>query len=91
MSVVQLLRPKPCGDVVTTLRKIADDIEAGKFDWPVTTAVLICGHTDAEVPVGDDTLAEQSYWTTFATGPRTDSFTVRGLVQSAMRRWNHDD
>jgi hypothetical protein len=91
LKVVQLHQPKPCEDVVTTLRRIADQVEAGELGWPVTTAVLICGHTDSEVPMDDGALAEQAYWTTYAMGPRTSSFTVRGLVTSAMRRWNHDD
>lgn len=90
-NVLQLHKSVPADEVVGTLRRIADDIEAGKIDWPVTTAVLICGHTDAEIPCGDGSMAEHSYWTTYAMGPRTESFTVRGLVASAMRRWNHDD
>ncbi|QPQ55590.1 hypothetical protein IC614_03030 [Allosphingosinicella flava] len=91
MSVVQLHQPKPREEVVSTLRRIADELENGALEWPVTTAVLICGHSDAEIPMGDGTFAEQNYWTTYAMGPRSSSFTVRGLVASAMRQWNHGD
>lgn len=90
-SVVQLHQKRPCDDVSATLRRIADQIEAGDIDWPVTTAVLILGHTDAETRVDDGALAEQSYWTTFAMGPRCGTFTVRGLVSSAIRQWNFND
>lgn len=91
MSVVSLYPGKPADDVAATLRRIADEVEGGEFSWPVTTACLILGYTDAEIRMGGDLLAEQSYWTTYAMGPRTDNFTVRGLVSSAMRQWNYDD
>lgn len=91
MSVLALHKPAPCQDVVATLRRIADDIEGGELHYPVTTAVLIVGHADAERPMPDGALAEQSYWTTYAMGPRTGTFTVCGLVASAMRHWNYDE
>lgn len=91
MTVLKLHQPKPTNDVVRTLRRIADEIEAGELEWPVTTAVLIVGHSDAEVPIAGGELRQQSYWTTYGMGPRSDSFTVRGLVASAMRQWNHGD
>ncbi len=90
-NVVALHPGKPADDVPATLRRIADEIEGDAIGWPVTTAIVILGHSDAEVPVGDGELAERSYWTTFAAGPRTSTFTVRGLVASAMRQWNFDD
>jgi hypothetical protein len=89
-NVLQLHKSVPADEVVGTLRRIADDIEGGSLEWPVTTAVLICGHTDGEVTLSDGSLAEESYWTTYVMGPRTSTFTVRGLVASAMRKWNHD-
>lgn len=91
MNVVQLHAPKPSEEVVATLRRIAADIESGSLEWPVTTAVLICGHSDSEAPCSDGSLREQSYWTTYAMGARSSTFAVRGLVASAMRNWNHDD
>lgn len=91
MNVIALHQAKPADDVSATLRRIADEVEAGEIEWPVTTAVVILGHTDAEVPQADGSLAERSYWATYAAGPRTGTFTVRGLVASAMRGWNYDD
>lgn len=91
-NVVALRQARPCSNIPATLRRIADEIEADELGWPVTTAVLILGHTDAETSTAPDgSYGEQNYWTTFAAGPRTSTFTVRGLVASAMRNWNHDD
>lgn len=91
MSVLQLHKPAPCEDVVSTLRRIADDIEAGKHgDWPVTTAVVVLGHSDAETNDGDNRL-QRSYWDTYGAGPRCDSFTVRGLLATVISRWNKDE
>lgn len=90
MSVVQLHKPHAVNDVTATLRRIADQIEAGEHgDWPVTTCVVLLGHTDGEVPQGE-ALVQQTYWSTYGAGPRTDIFTVRGLLASAINRWGHD-
>ena len=90
-AVLQLHKPAPCEDVVSTLRRIADDIEAGDHgDWPVSTAVVVLGHSDAEFNNGTDRI-QQSYWTTYGAGPRADSFTVRGLLSTVISRWSHDE
>lgn len=87
-SVIQLHETPPCADAAATLRRIADDIEAGEHgDWPVTTAVLVIGHTDAEVPEGD-VRVQRSYWHTYGAGPRCDVYTVRGLLMTAITRWD---
>lgn len=91
MTVVQLHKQSPCAEIPATLRRIADDIEAGDHgDWPVTTAVLVLGHTDAEYLV-DDERVQRNYWTTFGLGPRADIFTVRGLLATVLSRWSHAD
>lgn len=91
MKVVQLHKPPPCADVVATLRRIADDIEAGRHgDWPVSTAVVVIGHSDAEYNDGE-TRMQRSYWDTYGAGPRADSFTVRGLLATVISRWNDGD
>lgn len=90
-NIIRLHKPQPCADVVATLRRVADTIEAGEHgDWPVTTAIVVLGHSDAEVPDGDDRL-QRNYWTTYGAGPRADSFTMRGLLSSVMVRWTQDD
>jgi hypothetical protein len=91
VSVLQLHKPFACADVVQTLRRVADDIEAGKHgDWPVTTAIVVIGHSDAEFNDGKER-AQRSYWDTYAAGPRADSFTVRGLLATVISRWNDRD
>lgn len=91
MSVIQLHKPAPCADVVATLRRIADDIEAGEHgDWPVTTAIVLIGHSDSEVNDGENRI-QRSYWNTYGAGPRADiAFTVRGLLTTALSQWSHD-
>ena len=87
MTVLQLHKPAPCEEVVATLRRIADDIEAGEHgDWPVTTAVVVIGHTDAETNDGENRM-QRAHWATYGAGPRADSFTVRGLLLTAVNDW----
>ena len=92
MTVVALHKPKPCDDVVSGLRGLADRIERGEIDWPVTTAVVVLGHTDAERPAGEDGVSlQQNHWDTYGYGPRTDSFTVRGLLATVIHNdWGSD-
>lgn len=91
MSVVALHKPRPCEEVPATLRRIADEIDSGEYDWPITTAVLILGHTDAELPNGDGDLTQRNYWETYGMGPRADVFTVRGLLMPVLARWSHSN
>lgn len=90
-KVVSLQQQAPSvNDVVATLRRIADQVEAGEIEFPVTTAVLLLGHTDKEKLVGDE-LHQNTHWTTFGFGPRNDMFTCRGLMITALNRWGSDD
>jgi hypothetical protein len=90
-NIVQLRQDRPCNDVAATLRRIADEVEAGEHgDWPVTTCVVLLGHTDSEIPAGDGSYAQEMWWHTYGAGPRCDTFTVRGLIATALNRWDHD-
>lgn len=77
MSVVQLHQAFPAQDIPATLRRLADEIEAGEFGL-MTTAALCLGHTE-ERPDGDTRLQRERY-ELFELGPRADIFTVRGLL-----------
>ena len=89
-NIVQLHQEKPSDSVAPSLRRLADMIEAGEHgDFPVTTCVVLIGHTDAEVPGGGEH-RQANYWATFGYGPRCDSFTVRGLMATCLRDWGHD-
>jgi hypothetical protein len=86
-NIIKLHQARPAADdVVKALRNIAD----GKLDFPATTAVLVVGHTDPEVPCGEGDRGQNLYWSTFGMGPRNDTFTVRGLLMTALNRWGHD-
>lgn len=90
MSVVKLFNPPPCADVVQALRGIADQIEAGEHgDFPVTSCIVVIGHTDQETQDGE-TRYQRSYWHSYGLGPRSDSFTLRGLLATVLQRWGHD-
>jgi hypothetical protein len=90
VSIVQLFKPPPCQDIVESLRSIADEIEAGNHgDWPVTSCVVVLGHTDNEIE-DDGVRYQASYWHTYGLGPRADSFTLRGLLATVIQRWGHD-
>jgi hypothetical protein len=92
MTVLALHKPKPCDDVVSGLRALADRIEAGEIDWPVTTCIVVLGHTERESPPDEDGICLQgSHWDTYGYGPRTDIFTTRGLMMTALKNWGSDD
>lgn len=92
MSIVALHKAKPCDDVVSGLRGLADRIEAGEVDWPVTTCIVVIGHTERESLPDDDGICLQgSRWDTYGYGPRTDIFTSRGLLMTAMKNWGSDN
>ena len=92
MTVLQLHKPKPCGDVVDGLRKLADQIETGDPDWPVTTCVVCLGHTGSETNPDERGFTYQAVrWRTHGYGPRTDNFTVRGLLATIGNRWDNEE
>lgn len=76
-NVVKLHQEKPCNDVAATLRRIADEIEA-QTEWPVTTCVVLTGHTNSEVPGPDGTMMQENFWHTYGAGPRCDTYTAAG-------------
>lgn len=89
-AVVQLHQEKPTDNVAATLRRIADEIEAGNPEWPVTTCLILLGHSDAERPDADGDYLQGIYWRTYGAGPRVDPYTSRGLLATVLNRWGHD-
>lgn len=77
MTIVKLHETFPAQDIPATLRRIADRIEAGEYGL-MTTAALCLGHT-SEKPDGEARFQRERY-ELFGIGPRTDMFTVRGLL-----------
>ena len=83
-NVVSLAAARPdFEDVVATLRSIADDLEKGEIEMPVTTAVLLLGSTSQRKCEQCEDFEVGSSHIVYAMGPRTDPFTVRGLLTTA--------
>ena len=86
MKVVEL-RPKPdIFDVATVLRNIADEIDAGAYDFDPTLAVLVLAtetshHDRLGVSVNFD-------WQTHGIGEKCGFFTAKGLLGSALTRFD---
>lgn len=82
-TVVLLRKEKEADRIASALRRIADDLENGKFGL-MTTGVVVLGHTgEQECPGKDYTMPFERY-TLFGLGPRHDSFTIRGLMMAAV-------
>jgi hypothetical protein len=64
VSIVQLRQERPVDNVAESLRRLADEIESEHGDYPVTTCVVLLGHTDSEYPAGDGAYAS---WDTRGT------------------------
>lgn len=86
MKVVALRPQNSCDDIVTGLRNIANDIEAGKFGL-MTTCVVCLGHTEDRPADGGTVQSDMNE--VFGLGPRSDTFTIRGLLLTcATQRWD---
>lgn len=91
MTVVALRQEAPCGEISATLRRIADQIDGGDIEWPISTAVLVLAHRE-ERPDGDEQTIERTYWRTYGMGPRRDSFTCKGVLAEVIHKgFDKDD
>lgn len=80
-NVVAIQKPFAPDDIPQTLRRIADEIEAGEHGlW--TTCLVVLGHTEASIADSGDKLQRDDY-ELFGCGPRCDIFTTRGLLLTA--------
>lgn len=70
--------------MVSTLRRIADEIEAGDYGL-MTTCLVVLGHTEERV-VDNGDKEQRSDFELFGCGPRCDSFTTKGLLLTAATR-----
>lgn len=87
-NVIELRSGIPDDDIAATLRRYADHIEVGDISFPVTTAILVLGHSETRNV--SDGLEQTQFWETVPMGPRVDGFTVRGLLATVMNRWRDD-
>jgi CobQ-like glutamine amidotransferase family enzyme len=79
-NVIELKKPIVADDIIAGLRGLADRIESGEVEGPITTAMVILGHT-WETREGDD-IGHHGWTDSYAFGPRCDLFTCRGLIAS---------
>lgn len=83
MSVVTLHKTPPQHDVVAGLRNLADKIERGEELDIVTTCVVMLGHTSDRLLENGD-MERGSDYSLYSLGPRSDAFTVRGLMSTML-------
>ena len=82
MSVLQLKKFIAGDDVTTKLRNLTNRIETGEIEFPVSTCLVILGHTK-EGWEGDNVIHSSDH-ELVGYGPRCDTFTVRGLLTTAV-------
>lgn len=83
MSVVPIRPAVGAEDIAATLRRIADQYEAGEYGL-ATTCLVVMGHTSDRPENGG--VAQSNTFEMFGLGPRTDIFTVRGLLLTVATR-----
>jgi hypothetical protein len=81
--IAQIRAPIPADDVVSGLRGLDDRIESGEVEYPVSTCLVLIGHTSDRNHDGE--VWHRSDHDMFGYGPRCDTFTVRGLLATALR------
>lgn len=88
-GVTPIRKPIAATNVSASLRKLADDIDAGLPDFQViTTCVVLLGHTYSESnPDKNGNMEQRVDFSTRGFGSRCDTFTVRGLMASCLSRW----
>lgn len=82
-NIVELKKPFAPDDIAPTLRRIADDIEAGEHGL-MTTCLVVLGHTADRMEGGIK--FQQERYELFGCGPRCDAFTTRGLLLTVATR-----
>lgn len=82
-NFVNLKKTVPAEDICRGLRRLADAIEAGtEVDWPVTTCLVVIGHTESVLK--GEIIEDTSHVASYGFGPRCDPFTVAGLLTCAL-------
>jgi hypothetical protein len=83
-NIVSIAKPFAPDDIPSTLRRIADEIEADKYGLS-TTCLVVLGHTEGAVVESGDKMQRERY-ELFGCGPRCDAFTTRGLLLTVATR-----
>lgn len=83
MNIVPLHKEHDCENLAVTLRNIADDIEAGNYDFEPTIAVVVLGMESQRRDA--DGIAVRYQWQTHGLGEKAGFFVTRGLLASALQ------
>lgn len=81
MNVVELPLARDCHNIATALRNIADDIEAGAYDFAPDLAVVVLGRDNERITTDGPVLSFN--WQTHGLG-KCGYFAVKGLLASAI-------
>lgn len=88
MNVVELQPNHDCYDLAKALRNVADDIEAGNYNFDPTLAVLVLGR---ETERRDrDGVSVSTDWQTHGLG-KCGQLAARGLLACALSRFDSQD
>lgn len=88
MNVVEMAPKLDCHDLAKSLRNVADDIEAGRYDFDPTLAVLVLGR---ETERRDrDGVSISTDWQTHGLG-KCGQLAAKGLLASALSRFDSQD
>ena len=86
MKVIQLHPHMDAGDVSKALRNIADDIDAGRYDFaPNLAAVVLARETTRRTQDSEDCAYQ---WQTHGLGLGATVFRVRGLLSTAATQFD---
>jgi hypothetical protein len=81
-DITPIKKPFAPDDIVATLRRVADELEAGDFGL-MTTCAIVLGHTTETPAIEGRRRYDELDYHLFGAGPRSDLFTVRGLLVTA--------
>ena len=85
MNVVELHPGLACEDIVKALRNIADDLEAGEYDFKPNMAVLVIAREEQKRDGSGFTISYD--WQTHGLGERTSFFAAKGILAASLSRF----
>jgi hypothetical protein len=85
MQVVELRPKMDCENIAKALRNIADDIEAGVYDFDPNAAVVVLATESKRRERDGDVLSYD--WQTHGLGKADGFFAAKGILASAVTRF----
>jgi hypothetical protein len=88
MNVIELPLARDCHNIATALRNIADDIEAGAYDFDPEMAVVVLGRDSERMTTDGPVLSFN--WQTHGLG-KSGFFAAKGLLAAAISDFSGGD